>query len=264
MSVKEELKEIIETSAPLWAGEAEVVRTYFNWSKRSNKTDRKWLAHQCFKEFYGSGYGEPEHGLLVEWGQQMIDRRPELDHGLDRHELLEFVQGIYDEYHHYCLFADIFDSLTETEHPKLQPNMLENWTQGKTLDDYRLKLRQEHGDLGKAAMDFTEGGYCTLYSEGAKLAGRGGLDEKIASACQRVYEDEVGHMLKGIVALDEYNLDADGWALVKEKIVGQLRLRILMRNGQFSFPLSEERINEIFSGQIEHLAFDYTITDAAA
>ena len=71
-------------------------------------------------------------------------------------------------------------------------------------------------------------------------------------------------MLKGIVALNEYNLASDGWALVKEKIVGQLRLRILMRNGQFSFPLSEERINEIFSGRIEPLAFDYTITDAAA
>ena len=79
MSVKEELKEIIETSAPLWAGEAEVVRTYFNWSKRSNKTDRKWLAHQCFKEFYGSGYGEPEHGLLVEWGQQMVQTFSEFE-----------------------------------------------------------------------------------------------------------------------------------------------------------------------------------------
>ena len=69
MPVNENLRNVVDAATPLFAGEAEVVRTYFGWSERTAATDRKWIAHQCFKEFYGSGYGEPEHGILVEWGQ---------------------------------------------------------------------------------------------------------------------------------------------------------------------------------------------------
>ena len=70
--MNDNLRDLIEASAPLWAGEAEVVRTYFNAPSRNAETDRAWLRRQCFKEFYGSGYGEPEHGMLVEWGREII------------------------------------------------------------------------------------------------------------------------------------------------------------------------------------------------
>ncbi|MBT5047916.1 MAG: hypothetical protein HOM58_05385 [Rhodospirillaceae bacterium] len=264
MAANQHIRDVVDVATPLFAGEAEVVRTYFDWSGRTAETDRKWIGHQCFKEFYGSGYGEPEHGIIVEWGQWMIDRRPELDKGMDRHEMLELVEGIYAEYHHYCLFADIYDNLGASGEAKLTPNMLSNWPEGKTLDDYRLDLRQTHGDLGQAAMDFTEGGYCTLYSEGTKLKGRGGIDDQIAAACQRVYDDEVGHMLKGVTALGSYELDEEGWNMVKERVIGQLQRRIVMRNGQFSFPLSQERIDAIYAGDIEPIDFDYSIMEKAA
>lgn len=264
MPVGNHLKDIVDVATPLFAGEAEVVRTYFDWNGRTKETDRKWIAHQCFKEFYGSGYGEPEHGILVEWGRWMIERRPELDKDMDRHEMLQLVEGIYDEYHHYCMFADIYDKLGTPGDEPLKPNMLKNWKEGKVLDDYRLELRQQHGDLGQAAMDFTEGGYCTLYSEGAKLAGRGGIDDQIAAACQRVYDDEVGHMLKGVIALGDYELDDAGWEMVKDKVIGQLKRRINMRNGQFSYPLSRERIEAIYAGDIEPVEFDYSIMEKAA
>ena len=264
MPVHQDLKDVIDAAMPLFAGEAEVVRTYFDWSGRTPETDRKWIAHQCFKEFYGSGYGEPEHGILVEWGRQMIDKRPELDRGMDRHEMLHLVEGIYAEYHHYCLFADIYDSLGAPGEAPLIPSALENWTEGKVLDDYRLDLRMTHGDLGQAAMDFTEGGYCTLYAEGAKLKGRGGIDDRIAAACQIVYDDEVGHMLKGVVALGDYDLDPAGWAMVRDKVVGQLQRRINMRNGQFSYPLSQDRIAAICAGDIDPIEFDYSIMEKAA
>ena len=264
MPVNQNMRDVIDAATPLFAGEAEVVRSYFGWSDRTAETDRKWIAHQCFKEFYGSGYGEPEHGLLVEWGQQMIDKRPALDHGLDRHEMLQLVEAIYSEYHHYCLFADIYDNLGSLGEAKLIPSALENWPEGKTRDDYRLDLRMSHGELGQAVMDFTEGGYCTLYAEGAKLAGTGGIDDQIAAACQIVYDDEVGHMLKGVVALGGYDLDAASWAMVRDKVVGQLRRRIHMRNGQFSYPLSQDRIQAIHAGDIELIAFDYSIMGEAA
>lgn len=262
--MNDHFRDLIEASAPLWAGEAEVVRTYFDSPSRTAGTDRVWLKRQCFKEFYGSGYGEPEHGMLVEWGREIIALRPELDRGLDRHELLELVEAHYAEYHHYCLFADIHDQLGTPADPPLAPLMCENWPEGKALDDYRRKIRQTHGTLGQAAFDFTEGGYCTLYSEGAGLAGRGGIDDRIAAACQRVYDDEVGHMLRGVVELGGLAPDETDWALVEELVTGQLRRRVHMRNGQFGEPVSARRIEEIFAGDIEPIAFDYALAEKAA
>ena len=262
--MNDNLRELIEASATLWAGEAEVVRTYFDSPSRSAETDRVWLRRQCFKEFYGSGYGEPEHGMLVEWGREIIALRPELDNGLDRHELLELVEAHYAEYHHYCLFADIYDALGAPGDPPLAPLMCENWDEGKALDDFRHEMRKTHGAFGQAAMDFTEGGYCTLYSEGAKLAGRGGIDDRIAAACQRVYDDEVGHMLRGVVGLGGLAPEETDWELAGELVAGQLRRRIRMRNGQFGHPVSERRIEEIFAGDIEPIAFDYALAEKAA
>ena len=71
-------------------------------------------------------------------------------------------------------------------------------------------------------------------------------------------------MLKGVVGLGGYDLDAAGWAMVRDKVVGQLQRRVHMRNGQFSYPLSQDRIQAIHAGDIELIAFDYSIMGEAA
>ena len=58
MSLNSNLQNLIKVSAPLWAGEAEVVRTYWDSSVRTLETDLLWLRRQCFKEFNGKGLGE--------------------------------------------------------------------------------------------------------------------------------------------------------------------------------------------------------------
>src|SRR6185312_8396635 len=47
------LRRVIDSATPLWAGEAEVVRTYWSSPKRNTATDLLWLSRQCFKEFWG-------------------------------------------------------------------------------------------------------------------------------------------------------------------------------------------------------------------
>lgn len=256
MSGTDRFQRLIEESGPLWAGEAEVARTYFNWEQRTTETDRKWLGHQCYKEFFGSGFVDPERGLIMEWGREMLEKRPLLDTGHDRHELLELIEAIYAEYHHYCLFADIYDEIREPGTPSLTPGMLANWPEGEALDTYRIAIREDHPDLASMALGFTEGGYCTLYSEGARIAGRGGVDDKIAAACQRVYDDEVGHMVRGVTAIKDSDLRGAQWDKLEELVLGQLQRRVRMRNGQFSHPLSEARIEAILAGDIEPIVFD--------
>ncbi len=49
------IRRLVDASAPYWAGEAEVVRTYWTSPVRTASTDLLWLSRQCFKEFWGSG-----------------------------------------------------------------------------------------------------------------------------------------------------------------------------------------------------------------
>ena len=90
-----------------------------------------------------------------------------------------------------------------------------------------------------------------------RLKGRGGKDDLIADACRVIYEDEFSHMLGGIVGLEEEGISDENYTLMTDLVVKQLRARIKMRNAEFSFVLSEERIEAIYNGEIEPEAFDF-------
>jgi hypothetical protein len=148
--------------------------------------------------------------------------------------------------------------------PKLHPQMLEEWPEEKELTALRYRHREAHGAIGMRACKTSEGGYCTLFSEGMKLQGRPGIDGMIAEACSKVYDDEFAHMLSGIADIAEEGLAESDWKLLQTLLVEQLKQRIRMRNAQFSYPLSEERIQAIYRGNIEPLAFDYQRAALAA
>lgn len=263
MDVHPRFERLLELSAPLWAGEAEVARTYFDSGNRTAETDQTWISRQCYKEFWGSGFVDPDVGVIGEWSRKAVDMVPQLEDGLPRGELLDLLEQIYAEYHHFCLFANIYERLGG-EGTKLTPRMLSNWDEGEALDVYRAGVRKEHGALGQASLSFTEGGYCTLYSEGLKLEGRGGVDDEIGTVCRRVYDDEMVHLVNGMAAVGrEVDGDAE-WDLLEELVVTQLRMRVTMRNGQFGYPLSSDRISEIHAGDIEPLTFDYGLVAQAA
>jgi hypothetical protein len=99
---------------------------------------------------------------------------------------------------------------------------------------------------------------------GANPGGHEGRDGIIAEACAKVYDDEFGHMLKGIVGLDREGLTQPQWARFEAITVEQLKSRILMRNDQFGKPLSDKRIRAIFAGDVTPLAFDYAHAKLAA
>jgi hypothetical protein len=82
-------------------------------------------------------------------------------------------------------------------------------------------------------------------------------DRLIAEACARVWEDEFGHMLRGIVGLDDETLADREWRTLADISVEELRLRILMRNAQFSGAVGKTRLGELLDGRAEPIAFDY-------
>lgn len=255
------IQRLINALTPLWAGEAEVVRTYWSSPRRTIETDLLWLRRQCFKEFWGSGVGKYDKGGVVP-GQ--LKRIAEKVLEMDRHEALGVIDGIRAEFSHYCAFADLYDAIRPAGTPKIEPNTLEPWPEEDALTALRFKHQADHGALGMRACKLTEGGYCTLFSEGMALRGRGGIEGRIAEACAKVYDDEFEHMLAGIAGIVEENLEDRDWALLERLAVEQLRQRIRMRNAQFSFPLPEERVQAIYAGDIQPLEFDFERAAAVA
>jgi hypothetical protein len=262
MSLSPNLSKLIELSAPLWAGEAEVVRTYWDSPVRTHETDLLWLRCQCSKEFNGTGIGDYKNlGVFMGPVTELAEIFPKIDigkGGINRRYALELIETLHDEFEHYNRFADVYDAISGADTPPMNPHQLATWDEDVTLTSTRHRHIEEHGALGIRASRFTEGGYCTLFREGMRLKGRGGIDDMIADACTKVFEDEFGHMLDGIMGLDGEDWSAEQFSLMGDLVVDQLRLRIPMRNAEFSFPLSQDRVQAIYDGDIEPEKFDYS------
>ena len=180
---------------------------------------------------------------------------PKIDRGVDRHEVLEVIDGLRAEFYHYCLFADIHDYLSGG---KLDPRQLESWPADNQLARMRYEYRDKRGQLGYFAVRFTEGGYCSMYSTGMTLKGTGELNDRIAHACEGVYTDEIGHMRDGFIGLSREKLKPKEWDEIGKMTRKILLQRIHMRNEQFGFPVPAARIREIEAGGIAPLPFDYS------
>ena len=150
--------------------------------------------------------------------------------------------------------------ISGTSEVALDPEVLKvegDWDENRALARLRATHKLAHGALGERAQRFTEGGYCTLYAEGRKLAGRGAVDDAIARACARVYDNEVDHMLKGIAGLEGAPLDERAWALLIRLTTEQCSSRIRMRNAQLSHPVTKAREDELCAGLGDPVEFDY-------
>lgn len=259
------LDRLIAIAAPYWAGEAEVVRTYWTSPMRTRESDLLWLSRQCFKEFWGSGVGKYDRGGVVLGSMKnLLAKGAEIDVTIDRYEVLDAIEGIRAEFSHYCAFADIYDALRPAGAPRLHPQALESWPEEDALTRLRYSHQDQHGAVGMRACKFTEGGYCALFSEGKALKGKGGIEDKIAAACATVYEDEFEHMLGGIAGIGKEGLAEADWKLMGELVVAQMQQRIRMRNAQFGVPLTEQRVAAIFRGDIVPARFDYQRAGLAA
>jgi hypothetical protein len=265
MSSRREIDRLIGAAAPFWAGEAEVVRTYWTAPGRTRASDLLWLERQCFKEFWGTGAQKYDRGgAFVGVMSWLLERQKEIDVSLPRAEVLGVLEGLKAEFSHYCAFADVYDELRQAGAPAMMPERLESWPEEDALAALRHAHQDRHGAVGMRACNFTEGGYCALFSEGMALKGRGGIDDKIAAACAFVHGDEFEHMLRGIADIGNEGFGAADWGLMRELVVEQLKLRIRMRNAQFGLSLAEARVQAIFRGEIEPARFDYARAGLAA
>jgi len=254
MKINPNMKTMIERCSRLWAAEAEVFRSYWDSPMRTADTDRAWLQRQMYKELIDGVYSS------FKWIQENFEN---LESKVDRNDLLDEIKVMQEEFNHYSAFMQAYELLNDTQNDALpNPSRLREtgaWKENDLLMALRAQHRKEFGHLGLRAQRFTEGGYCTLFSEGMKLKNRPGIDGQIALACATVYEDEFSHMLRGIadIAVSSESLSDEEWQTMSGLVIAQLTQRIHMRNAQFSHPIAPERLAAICAGACEPIAFDY-------
>lgn len=245
IAVDPRLDELVEIASPYWAGEFEVVRTFFS-QPRSKAEHIRWLRAQAWKEFWGTLDGSA--GSIP---SRSLKRLNELyDNRADpkaRHQFLHVAQEMYEEFHHYLALNDI---LEELEGRPVPPEELAEEPEDIALTKLRAEIARSEGELGEFVNKFNEGGGSSMYRAGM-LIGGGDLEQRMAAAFSVIFHDEIDHMQKGAEGLHRVVQTPEQWEKVKRLTREVARQRVRMRNEMFGLPLGEERLREIDEGKIE-------------
>jgi hypothetical protein len=240
--VRRRRNELTKFASRWWAGESEVARTFFA-APRSREEHLRWLWLQAYKEL------QPRtDGIIIRLIEKLHAEYPKLEAGVDRTDFLGTIQFLEEEFRHYVLFADIIQHLLGR--PITIPEVAKyEYEQENKLRMLRRGYAEKHGGLARFASSFCEGGGASIYYEGSRIGGDP-VSDAVARACKGVYDDEVDHAAHGADELaGASNSEAD-WALAHEMVAAISAQRLRMRNEQFGFPLSDERVAQIDRGDI--------------
>jgi hypothetical protein len=242
---KEEVALIAEleaVSGNFWAGEAEVVRTYFA-RHRTRERDLAWLKHQAWKEI-------KQIPIIANAVIRATDR---VGKDLSFDEYLEITKKCWEEAKHYVWMAECLEEIGD------QAVGLADL--GGPLPE-QAKIRQvreaiekksQHPAVIAAVSSWPEGGGSGVtFKELSKVQG-GKLEEKIATAAARICAEEADHGREGAEAVirgvRKHGLDEQTKQIMLEGARKLCRQRLRMRNEMFGFPLTEERLKEIEEGK---------------
>jgi len=253
-------------AAPLrwWAGEAEVVRTYFS-SPRTREDDLHWLTLQAAREL----------GTVERLIEPLAGDLADIETAVSRDSFEASARSVYEEARHYRLLADIIERIAGARpdprellalsgcqserrgHPDLPAMTAEV--------EVTRRLRETYGELAEVALGFSEGAGAAIFYMGNRLLelpytsySGGAVEKAIAEAMGVIFHDEmrhgpvhIPHIARSIRTDDDLDTARH---IITEKAVAHLRLR----NETFGYPLTEARMAEIDAGiRVEPLPVDY-------
>lgn len=235
--IRRRMQALADVVSPLWAGEAEITRGYFEGRDRSRESDLFWLRAQAFKET--RHLRDLPAPLQQEyWKTGRIAVHPD---GERAAEILA------EEMKHFGLLAALIRRLTGRE---VAPDELHGLEEDRRLQALRADFRRSGGELERAAVTFTEGGGGSMYTVLARLSGSD-FDRAIAAAFREIHRDEVIHGPMQIHRIARHARSPDDWERCGRIAAAICRQRLRMRNEMFGRPLSALRLEEIEAGKVE-------------
>ena len=225
---------LIETALPYWEAEAAIVRRFFQ-SKPTREDHIFWLKAQLWKELHPvDGYFT---GLQKEL-HRLVERFPEIDKTIDRHQYHALLEQLGQEFNHYVLMADVLEYLLG------RPVSVDDTfqlPQEKRLSEIRRSYVDSGSSVDKAAVLVTEGGGARMFREGRKLKG-GRLEKMIGRAMEVIYQDEKNHYKVAAREAAKTVRDKQDIARMKRAVHEVSLQRVYMRNEMFKEPLTSSEI----------------------
>jgi hypothetical protein len=237
--VQRRIGEVLQRVNRFWAGEAEVAATFFSRS-RDAEEHLRWLKSQMVREL-----AWPD-GRLV----RLLDAYKQVERAQDRHSVHTLFMTAEEEYSHYVVLADIAEAAAGR---RITPDEI---MYNKELAEWRALdgVRTREADWDNAVSGFHEGGGLGIYWTCMHLTPMDGdpYREQIAQAMGMIYSDELEHAARGLrqVVRIAATASEEMWQRVLEKVLLVGYHRVRMRNEQFGFPLTEQRVEEIREGKI--------------
>ena len=226
-----------------WAGEAEVVRTYFS-RHRTHERDLAWLKHQAWKEIK----------QIPVIANEVIRATERVGKDLSFDEYLEITKKCWEEAKHYVWMAECLEELTANSGVSLDElgGPLPEQAKIRAVRE-EIERKSQHPAVIAAVTSWPEGGGSGVtFKELSNVRG-GKLETKIAEAAARICEEEADHGREGAEAIirgvRKSGLDEQTKEIMLEGARRLCRQRLRMRNEMFGFPLSEERLKEIEEGK---------------
>jgi hypothetical protein len=177
-------EQLVDAAWSYWECEGEIAKRYF--ATATDEDHAFYLRAQLWKELHPvDGFFNGLHREL----KDLIDRFPEIDRTIDRHEYHFLLTQLTEEFNHYVMLADIFEHVMGR---KITAEDTVQLAEEKKLGDVRREYVENGGALAKAAVGFTEGGGARLFREGAKLSGST-INDMTAHAMEIIYDDEKDH-----------------------------------------------------------------------
>jgi hypothetical protein len=248
--MKSSIPELEELVAKFRAGEAEVAARFFE-SKSPLGQHLDWLRFQVARE---------ARNLEEIADHQRCDLVNRVDDSVVREDFVDQLTEDYQEVRHYAMLAYIYEGLSGEK-----VNWRELREKAKGAPWYHLS-RREHGrwaelrengsKLELAAALFTRGGGGAVFYGLIALKG-GDYEFLLSEASKIILKDELEHgASEGRDELYKLIQSREDIEISKKIIVEMSRIRLHMRNEQFSGVLPERRIDEISEGSISSLSMD--------
>ncbi len=256
-------RELARVAAIFAAGEAEIAETFFKWNQRDRDKEVLWLTKQAGREIESTFTGlkeivEKVGGDIAKSDQYWVDQ---WGGDVNRNWLEENLFRTKQELNHGNLCVDIVEWLTgEPLDIKEVVRRYNRWNPDPSLPDMtewvRLadlfreqEARQESWARLITSQGLLEGGSCGLFYAATQLSGSE-LNDRLASAFTVVLGDERGHGPANVYQIADAFTTQEAVDGAKSLMVERGIQRLRMRNEQFSYPIDEDRIQEIAAGQI--------------
>ena len=225
-------KTLVDAAWPYWECEGEIAKRYY--ADATDEDHAFYLKAQLWKELHPvDGFFNGLHRELKE----LVDRFPEVDKTMDRHEYHFLLTQLTEEFNHYVMLADILEHVMGR---KISAEDTVQLPEEKKLGDLRRGYVDD--ELTRAAVGFTEGGGARLFREGAKLSGDT-VNDMTAKAMEIIYDDEKDHYAEQAKICVELIKTGDDLARMKDAIRDISVQRVRMRAEMFPGAMTDAEID---------------------